>query len=245
MIEMQSNRTAWGRKPLLRAIYRQFYQLIRENLACVPGPIVEIGSGIGAVKGFIPDCITTDIFANPWIDRKENAYGLTFVDRTISNLILLDVFHHLKFPGTALAEFRRVVSDGGRIILLEPGIGILGKIIYGLFHHERLGLRQPITWWAPNGFDPERAGYYAAQANASRIFLRREFREELTPWRIIRIQQLPEFAYVASGGFSRPQLYPAAILPLIRLIEKACSRWPEIFATRLLVVLEKKVPGEL
>jgi len=167
---MRRNKEAWERKPLLRVVYGQFYARIRENLARVPGSIVGLGSGIGAAKAFIPECITTDIFRNPWIDRRENAYSLSYRTGTVSNLILLDVFHHLQFPGTALAEFWKVLADGGRLILLEPGMGVLGKFIYGLLHHEPPGLRRPISWSAPAGFDPENAGYYAAQGNATRVF---------------------------------------------------------------------------
>jgi SAM-dependent methyltransferase len=224
-------------------VYGQLYARIRENLARVPGLIVELGSGIGAVKAFIPECVTTDIFCNPWIDRRENAYSLSFRTGTVSNLILLDVFHHLQFPGTALAEFWRVLAHGGRLILLEPGMGVLGKFIYGLFHHEPLGFRRSISWSAPAGFDPENAGYYAAQGNATRVFLHKEFPDKLAPWRIIRVQELPDFAYVASGGFSKPQLYPKMILPLIRKIEKVFARWPRFSTTRLLIVAEKGVEG--
>jgi SAM-dependent methyltransferase len=241
LVEMRRNKKAWEKKPLLHVLYGQFYTLIRENLAAVPGLIVELGSGIGAVKAFIPQCISTDIFPNPWIDRRENAYALKFPSGAVSNLILLDVFHHLQFPGTALNEFWRVLADGGRLILVEPGMGILGKIIYGLFHHEPLGSRKPITWFAPAGFDSESAGYYAAQCNATRIFLGNEFPEELARWRAIRVQQVSDFAYVASGGFSKPQLYPSAILPLIRRFEEVFASWPQFSTTRLLIVAEKKM----
>jgi SAM-dependent methyltransferase len=241
LVEMRRNKQAWERKPLLHAVYGEFYARIRENLASVPGLIVELGSGIGAAKAFIPECVTTDIFPNPWIDRQENAYSLSFRTGTVSNLLLLDVFHHLQFPGSAFAEFWRVLQGGGRLILLEPGMGFLGKFIYGFFHHEPLGFRRPISWSAPAGFDPENAGYYAAQSNATRVFLDREFHREIAAWRIIRVDQLPDFAYVASGGFSKPQLYPQAVLPLIRKVENVLARWPRFFTTRLLIVLEKRL----
>jgi SAM-dependent methyltransferase len=239
LIEMRRNKEAWERKPLLRVVYGQFYQRIRENLAPVAGLIVELGSGIGGVKAFIPECVTTDIFPNPWIDLRENAYSLSFGIGTVANLILLDVFHHLEYPGTALAEFRRVLADGGRLILLEPGMGVLGKFVYGRFHHEPLGFRRPITWSAPAGFDPQTAGYYAAQGNATRVFLQQDFHDQLASWRSIRTQQIPDFAYLASGGFSKPQLYPQATLPLIRKIENVFARWPRFSTTRLLIVVEK------
>jgi SAM-dependent methyltransferase len=244
LIEMHSNLEVWRRSRLLRVIYARFYELIRQNLAPIPGPIVELGSGIGAVKEFIRECITTDIFPNPWLDRKENAYALNFPDESVSSLILLDVFHHLEYPGTALNEFRRVLREKGRVIILDPGMGLLGRLVYGFFHHEPLGLRKPIEWLAPGGFDPENAGYFAAQANASRVFLGSEFKEEFKVWSSVRIEQFAEIAYVASGGFSKPQLYPFAALPLIRKLEKLLATWPKLFCTRLLIVLAKGSAGE-
>jgi SAM-dependent methyltransferase len=245
LIEMRANKEAWQRRPLLRAVYGRFYEMIRENLANVPGLTVELGSGIGAIKEFIPQCVTTDIFRNPWIDRYENAYALSFRDGNLSNLVLLDVFHHLEYPGLALNEFRRVLCLGGRVIIVEPAMGLLGRFVYGVFHHEPLGLRSPIKWLAPVGFDPEKAGYYAAQGNAFRVFVRNEFKEGMKSWKISELQEFPDLAYVASGGFRKPQLYPVALLGTIRGIERLLAPWPGLFATRLLTVLERPIPGEV
>jgi SAM-dependent methyltransferase len=239
LLEISLNRAAWARKPLLQLIYADFYRLIQKSLSDTAGPVVELGSGIGAIKGIIPECITTDIFLNPWIDRRENAYSLSFGDETLSNLILLDVFHHLEYPGTALQEFSRILRPGGRVILLEPGMGTLGKAIYALFHHEPTGLRDEITWFAPGYFHPESTGYYAAQANAWRIFAGNNFLERLSSWEVIKVQPLPQIAYAASGGFSKPQFFPGFLLPLVRKIESFLELWPKCFATRLLVVLQK------
>jgi SAM-dependent methyltransferase len=240
LVEMRSNQAAWGKRPLLREVYGHFYQLIREALTPLPGPTVELGSGIGAAKDFIPACITTDIFPNSWLDRQENAYALTFADSSVSNLILLDVFHHLVYPGTALNEFHRVLRLRGRVIILEPAMSLLGRLIYGPFHHEPLGLRDEIRWLAPDDSDPRSTGYYAAQGNASRVFLGNQFKGALHRWDISTLKSLTDLAYAASGGFSKPQLYPLGFLPIIRNLEKVLALWPHLFATRLLVVLQKK-----
>jgi SAM-dependent methyltransferase len=240
LIEMRSNQAAWQKRPLLREVYGHFYQLIRGALTPLPGSTVELGSGIGAAKEFIPGCITTDIFPNSWLDQQENAYALTFPDSSVSNLILLDVFHHLIYPGTALTEFHRVLRVSGRVIILEPAMSLLGKLIYGPFHHEPLGLRDSISWFAPDKFDPKETGYYAAQANASKVFLGDQFRGALGLWDIPVVNTLPDIAYAASGGFSKPQFYPSSLLPVIRSLEKILAHWPNLFATRLLVVLEKR-----
>jgi len=240
LIEIERNRLAWERKPLLKQLYGDFYRLIQLNLSDASGLIVELGSGIGAIKNFIPDCITTDIFPNPWIDRVENAYRLSFETGTVSNLVLLDVFHHLEYPGTALNEFRRVLAVAGRVLLVEPYAGLVGKTVYGLFHHEPLKLNSEITWDAPCDFDPDRTSYYAAQGNASRIFCSGAFGGLLEGWRIVTFRRFSCLAYLASGGLSKPQLYPTNLLPLLRAADRTLSVWPTIFGARMFVVLEKQ-----
>jgi SAM-dependent methyltransferase len=237
---IQKNHEYWNRKPLLRTLYGDFYRLIAMNLSNLPdSKIVELGSGLGNIHDVIPNCIRTDLFPNPWIDQVENAYQLSFRDASISDLILTDVFHHLKYPGTALKEFLRVLRPGGRVIMLEPCLSALGMLVYGVFHEEPVALLQEIEWDAPVGWSPDQIDYYAAQGNASRVFLGRRFRQKLISWKNIRTIRLPALAYAASGGFSKPQLYPTSALPLIRKLEKGLGLVPILFATRLLVVMER------
>jgi SAM-dependent methyltransferase len=140
-IEVERNRRTWCDKPVIREVYRGIYTEIAARLRKdLTGAAVEVGSGMANIKEVIPHCVTTDLFENPWIDRRENAYRLTFAKGAVANLILCDVWHHLAHPGTALGEFARVVQPGGRVVLFEPGMGLLGKLIYGCFHHEPLGL---------------------------------------------------------------------------------------------------------
>jgi len=237
---IQKNSQYWNRKPLLRILYGDFYRLISKKLSNVPGhKIVELGSGLGNIKEVIPDCLRTDLFPNPWIDQVENAYKLSFGDGTVSDLIMTDVFHHLKYPGTALQEFHRVLCKGGRVIMLEPHISTLGLLVYGVFHREPIALTQKIDWLAPAGWSSEDIDYYAAQGNGTRIFLGNNFSAELKPWARIEAIRLSAFAYAASGGYSGPQLYPRSLLLLIKGLEKVLDLFPALLATRLLVVLEK------
>src|SRR4029077_12946528 len=86
--EIHENRKAWARKPVLRRVYAGLYRAICENIEpSIPGIKVELGSGMGN----IPQCVTTDLFANPWLDRVENAYHLSFPDASVGHLILFDV----------------------------------------------------------------------------------------------------------------------------------------------------------
>jgi SAM-dependent methyltransferase len=239
-VEIHANAEAWSRKPVLQKIYDAFYDRIARELPPPEvGPVVELGSGMGNIKRRLPACITTDVFPNPWLDRQENAYALSFADRSVGAFVLFDVFHHLRYPGTVLRELRRTLAPGGRVVLFEPDMGLAGRFIYGLFHHEPLGLKQSISWEAPPEFSSEHHGYYAAQGNAHRIFVRRESPEFLRGWKVRCVERQPALGYVAAGGFRGPQLYPSACLGLFRGLDVIARPLPGIFSTRLLVTIEK------
>ena len=238
-IEIHENRRHWERKPLLRKVYSQFGREIAKRIDLTqPGLVVELGSGMGHIKEHLPGCVTTDVFPNPWLDRVENAYALTFAPRSVSHLILFDVWHHLEFPGTALREFHRVLNPRGKVIIFDPAMGVLGRFVFGSFHHEPLGLRDEIQWEAPAGRIREGLGYYAAQGNASRVFGSKAFKEQLSSWRVAEVAYFSALAYLGSGGFRGPQLYPLAALPLLNRVDSILSRLPSL-ASRMLVVLEK------
>lgn len=241
-IEIHENLAHWKRKPLLREVYAGFYREIAARLGGRPtGPVVECGSGIGNLKSVIPEAITTDLFPNPWVDRTENVFALSFADNSVAALILFDVFHHLEYPGTALAEMHRVLKPGGRAILFEPAAGLLGRVALGLFHHEPLGLGRRIDWEAPSGWDPHSARYYAAQGNAWRLFRRGEHAGRLSGWRLRETKCYPALPWLLCGGFRGPQLCPRFALPPVRLLEGALAPLPTLSASRMIVVLEK--PG--
>lgn len=237
-LEIQANRDRWQSKPLLGKIYKRFYEGIRTRLQ--PGLTLELGSGIGQIKEFIPGCITSDLCANPGIDRVESAYSLSFEDRSLNNIILFDVWHHLEYPGAVLRECHRALAPGGRLIIFEPAMGLLPRAVYGLFHHEPLGFGDNICWEPPALLDLGSAPYFAAQARAWRIFHKGEGASNLVGWRMKECAVWSDLAYLASGGFSKPALYPSICLPWIEMLDRLLNRVHQsTFAARMLVVLEK------
>lgn len=237
--EIELNRNNWLNKPLLEKIYERFYLAIKSRLT--PGNVLELGSGIGQIKKFIPNCITSDLSLNLGIDRVESAYALSFNEASLENIILSDVWHHLEFPGIALKEFHRVLVPHGRILILEPAMGLIPRIAYRLFHHEPLGFTDPISWSPPNGFELSESPYFAAQSRAWRIFKQGEDSKNLSGWRLRECICWSDFAYLGSGGFSKPSLYPSSLLRTIESFDRLLTKIsPSIFAARMLIVLEKE-----
>ena len=85
-LEIEQNRTYWQQKPLLQKVYKRFYTKIAKRL--IGGSKLELGSGIGQIKEFIPDCVTSDLFPNPGVDRVESAYLLSFPDGSLNNIVV-------------------------------------------------------------------------------------------------------------------------------------------------------------
>lgn len=240
------NQRIWNSKHLLRRTYLEFFRLIEKHIdRTVKGSIVELGSGGCHLRQIIQDVICTDIHSNPWIDQVENCYQLSFPDNSVGHIIMFDVFHHLQYPGSALNEIHRKLVPGGKLILFEPDMGLLGRIIYGVFHCEPVELYRDIKWYFNPSVLPPGDTHYSAQSNAYKIFIRNQTNEDLKVWKLIKCKRYSALTYIASGGFSRQPLYPEYLYRYLKKTEKLLDQFPAIFATRLLVSLEKRYNGVL
>jgi SAM-dependent methyltransferase len=233
--EIERNLRAWHGKPLLQKIYAGFYQRILGLIdPALPGRVVEIGSGIGNLKAHLPQALTTDLFPNPWLDLVCDGYELPFRPGTLSHLVLFDVFHHLRAPNAFLREARRVLGPAGRLILFEPYISWGSWPAYGWFHHEPVAWRDRVNL---AGMLPRPRDYYAAQGNATRLFFRKEIPGWPEGWTVFHAEAFSCFAYLLSGGYGKPAMYPARWVEAIQRCEANLSRWPRVFGGRCLVGL--------
>ena len=234
--QIEENLAYWNRKPVLREIYRDFHRTLAAYLSEVPGETVEVGSGIGNIKEVVPGCVRTDIFPNPWIDRREDVYDLTMARSSTSNIILFDVFHHLEFPLDALDQCHRALRDGGRLVIFDHAMSLAGLVFSSLCHHERKGFLKPYKLRGSRRVD---SGYYADHANADRV-LRRRFDELLgTDWKRIALLRFPAIRWALSGGYRGRDF--SAVVPkyLIDRGEALLSLVPWLAALRMVVVLER------
>jgi SAM-dependent methyltransferase len=235
---LQNYRAAWERKPVLRAIYDDFYDRIVE--ACVPGPTIEIGGGIGNFKRRLAGAIATDIQFAPWLDAVADAQHLPFAAGSAGNIVMVDVLHHLEFPAAFFREARRVLRSGGRIVMVEPAITWGSTLFYRLIHHEPVRMSADIFGEGPP--DPHRDPYDANQAVPTLLATRdRDRFHRLFPnLRIVRVDWFSLAAYALSGGFRNWSLISESLarrlLRVERPLEPAIGR---LSAFRIMLVIEK------
>ena len=234
------NRKIYQNKDLIKIIYNNYYKNIKKNIYLSDKKkILELGSGGGNIKKIIKECITSDQFKNKNIDRIENIYKINFKKNSISNIILIDVFHHLQFPSLALKEIHRVLIKNGRIIMVEPAMGFIPRIVYKIFHYEPNGFNLKIKWNNIPKKIPLSNQYFSAQSMPWRAFFLKELNLK-SKYKIKFIKPFSDFAFLLSGGYSYKALYPKILYSFIKLIDKILTSISiNIFSARMLIVLEK------
>ena len=234
------NRKIYQNKDLIKIIYNNYYKNIKKYIYLSDKKkILELGSGGGNIKKVIKECITSDQFKNKNIDRIENIYKINFEKNSISNVILIDVFHHLQFPSLALKEIHKVLIKNGRIIMVEPAMGFIPRIVYKIFHYEPNGFNLRIKWNNIPKKIPSSNKYFAAQSIPWRAFFLKELNLK-SKYSIKLIKPFSDFAFLLSGGYSYKALYPKILYSMIKLIDKILTSISiRIFSARMLIVLEK------
>jgi SAM-dependent methyltransferase len=228
----------WKSKPVLRLVYDDFYRRIAAE--CIAGLTVELGGGIGNLKQRLENVVSTDIQPAPWLDCVADAQMLPFANGSVSNIVMVDVLHHVEFPVHFFREAERVLKAGGRIVMVEPAITWGSTLFYRLLHHEPVVTSaDPLASGEP---DPKRNPYDSNQAIPTLIATRdRERFQNLFPG--LKIQQVNWFSFLSyplSGGFKPWCLVPAglcaALLRFERGIEPVVGH---LAAFRMLVVIDK------
>ncbi len=235
---LEEHRELWDQKPVLRAIYSDYYRRIVGM--CTSGRTLEIGGGSGNLKGLLNDVISTDIVPTSWLDAAADAQALPFADACFSNIVMVDVLHHIERPYRFISEARRVLRPGGRLVLLEPAITPVSWVFFKLFHPEPV--RMDVDPLCDGPVDKGREPFDANQAIPTLIFgwHRSRFDKTFPEFSVCHIERLSLLAYPLSGGFRRWCLIPKpavdAVLALENLFAPLLGR---VMAFRLFVVLTR------
>jgi SAM-dependent methyltransferase len=220
-----------NKKSLLRFFYDRNYTFFQKEFGDLFfGRILELGSGAGYIKKFLPNCITSDVLDLPFIDMKVNALEMPFENESLVGICMIDVFHHIPDVEQFLREAVRVLKTGGKIVMVEPANTRWGRFIYQKFHHEPF-LPEASDWKLPPGGPLSMANGALPWIVFQRDWI--NYTSKLFPdLKLLKIEVKYPLIYLLSGGLSWPQLMP---------------KWVAVFLDKLFpsgmfyeVVIEKK-----
>ena len=202
----------------LGILYKEWYELISQQLSESVGINLELGCGASFINEIIKNIIKTDVFYNSNTDLKLDAMevGLKYENK-ISNLILINVFHHISNPELFLRSAEKSLLLGGRIIMVEPSNNIWSRLIYRLVGHEKFDTEQ-INW----EFESNDPLLDSNQALSWIIFKRdyKKFKKLFPKFSLIKKKSMMPFSYLLSGGHSYNSQVGKIFIKIIRKIEK-------------------------
>lgn len=99
-------------------------KIIRKELPSLSGRILLVGAGHNPYASLMStnaDVLVTDVSDEYGeIDQVVDAHALPFQSNSFDVIIAIEVFEHLKCPEDAASEFKRVLVNGGKVILTMP-----------------------------------------------------------------------------------------------------------------------------
>jgi len=221
-------------KYILNKTYVDFYERFK-NVQVPKGQAIELGSGAGFIKSFLPNVITSDVVAGPGIDKVFTASSIPYRTGSVSVFYLLNVFHHIKNPAKALAEMQRCLKFGGKIVMIEPSNTVWARYIYTNFHHEYF---DPTASWYTKG----KGRLSDANGALPWILFKRDrhiFENKFPNLNINNTQLFCPFTYLLSGGLSKPQLFPNFTYPLLKRVEDVLKPLNSYLGMFMYIELEK------
>jgi SAM-dependent methyltransferase len=222
-------------KRFLRQLYEEWYRMIRDALPATEGGVLELGSGAGFMDEFIPGLITSEIFPTPGASIVLDGTRLPFAPRSLRAIVMTDVFHHVPAPRAFLAEAKRCLQPGGRVIMIEPWVTPWSRFVYGHFHHE------PFEPDAERWEFPSSGPLSGANGALPWMVFERDratLQREFPGLRVLQIRRLMPMAYLLSGGVAMRSLMPGAAYEPWRALERAVPGMERATAMFALIVIE-------
>ena len=196
--------------------------------------VVELGSGGGFANEVVPGLLRTDVAAAPGVDLVVDATAMPFADGSLRALLMMNVLHHIADVDLFLAEARRCLAVGGRLLIVDEFPGVPGRVMLKYFHHEGFDDTTP-SWRLSSSGD-------ANGALAWMIFFRdrAEFESRYPELRIAAITPHTAVRYWLSGGLKMWSLLPDAAFDAVSAVEdRVTARWPR-FASFVDIELERR-----
>jgi SAM-dependent methyltransferase len=192
-------------KSFLRQIYQEWYSTLASDLPAGPGAAIELGSGAGFLKDFVPNLVTTEVFRCAGIDIVLSGLDLPIKPASLRAIVMVDVLHHLSQARSFFREAARCVRPGGVVAMIEPWVTPWSQLVYTRMHHEPFS-PEARDWEFP-------ASGPLSGANGALPYIlfardRAQFEREFPMWQIQTIKPMMPFRYLVSGGVSMRSLMP-------------------------------------
>ena len=225
-------------KPFLRRLYTHYYRRFeRADRAAPEGIRLEIGSGGGFLEDLVDGLVTMDVRPGAQVDMVASALEMPFCDGAVGAVFMLNVLHHLTDVEAFFEEAQRVLTPGGRCIMIEPFVSPLSRVIYTRLHHEP--------------FDPDMEGWKLEGCGAMStandalpwmVFVRdrHQFERRFPDLEIVEVEPHTVLLYLLSGGLSYRGIAPAALFPLVARAEEMLGPARRLLASMMTIELKKK-----
>lgn len=192
-------------KSFLRQIYQEWYSTLANDLPSRAGATVELGSGAGFLKQFIPNLTASDVFSCPGVDVVLSGLDMPIKSASLRAIVMVDVLHHLPQARDFFREAARCIKPGGVVAMIEPWVTPWSKLVYTRMHHEPF-VPEAAQWEFP-------ASGPLSGANGALPYIlfsrdRDQFEREFPMWTIRTIEPMMPFRYLVSGGVSMRSLMP-------------------------------------
>ena len=206
-------------KKYLNKIYCEWYKILTENISdnsCY----LEIGSGAGFIKKLKPNIITSELFPMEGVDRVIDAQNISFKDKELDGILMINVLHHIPNVEKFFEEAKRCIKPGGKILMIEPWNTRWSKLITTKFHLEDF---DPESNWEIKGDGP----LSSANGALPWIVFKRDyeiFKNKYPNWKLETVKLLMPFSYLLSGGFTMRSLTPGWLYNIIRYFEELLNQ---------------------
>ena len=223
----------------LRHFYSSNYTFLKNEIEDINGSkglIIELGSGAGHIKDFIPDAITTDVFEHPFADKVIDGTCLPFEDESLKAIYLMDVFHHIPDVELFLHEANRCLIPRGKVLIVDQHVGWISKWILKYAHNEHFD--KDTKEWSFSSDNP----LYSANGALAWIVFQRDieaYNKKFPGLKLKNYRPVFPFLYWASGGLKSWSFVFSWNLPLINLIDNFLLLLSPNLGSFVQIVLEK------
>ncbi len=232
-------------KKMIRKVFEEIYNLCvkleETHFGGLTGERIEIGAGTSFFRDLYPGIISTDIEADPRLDKVVDAQNMPFADESIRTLFCINAFHHFPEPRRFFTEAMRVLRPGGGCVVVDPAYGFVANFIYRrLFAVE--GYDQGAKDW---GYvRREQDQLIPNQALTYLVFFRdqEDFQRQFPQLKIVEKRIVPNFVrYLLSGGLNFRQLVPNFMVSFLRAVEVGLTPLHRHLGLHQVIVLKKQM----